>query len=154
MPEGQINQPVPATDGRSAYKPRNVRNILCLSPRYAPSFGTFQYSFKLLDVKAFMPPQGLLLITAYLPAEWDVRFIDENFEPATDADFRWADAVLTSGMHVQRRYIDDITERAHRFDKLVVLGGPSVSGCGSNRLKPKVGHSGAWPGGESNSEMG
>jgi radical SAM superfamily enzyme YgiQ (UPF0313 family) len=129
MPEGQINSPAPATDGRSGYKPRHARRILCLSPRYAPSFGTFQYSFKLLDVKAFMPPQGLLLITAYLPAEWEVRFIDENFEPATDADLRWADAVFTSGMHVQRRYIDEIVERAHRFDKPVVLGGPSVSGC-------------------------
>ena len=26
-------------------------------------------------VKAFMPPQGLLLISAYLPEHWQVRFI-------------------------------------------------------------------------------
>ena len=34
-------------------------------------------------VRAFMPPQGLLLIAAYLPASWPVRFIDENIAPAT-----------------------------------------------------------------------
>ncbi len=58
-----------------------------------------------------------------------MRFIDENIAPATDADFRWADAVFTSGMHVQRRQIEDINRRAHRFDKITVLGGPSVSAC-------------------------
>ncbi len=133
MPDGQLTPTSPlgpqddGGTGQTAYKPRNKRRILCLSPQYAPSFGTFQYSFKLVDVQAFMPPQGLLLITAYLPSEWDVRFIDENMEKATDADFAWADAVLTSGMHVQRRFIHDIVARAHKFDKLTVLGGPSVS---------------------------
>jgi len=29
-------------------------------------------------VKAFMPPQGLLLIAAYMPESWPVRFVDEN----------------------------------------------------------------------------
>lgn len=130
MPDGNLT-PLPPSGpddaGHSAYKPRNTRRILCLSPQYAPSFGTFQYSFKLLDVQAFMPPQGLLLITAYLPREWEVRFIDENMEKATDADFHWADVVMTSGMHVQRRFIHEIVARAHTFDKLTVLGGPSVS---------------------------
>jgi radical SAM superfamily enzyme YgiQ (UPF0313 family) len=142
MPDGQINAPAPAADGRTGYQPRNKRNVLCLFPRYAPSFGTFQYSFKLLDVQAFMPPQGLLLIAAYLPAAWDARFIDENLEPASDADFAWADAVFTSGMHVQRGYIEEIIERAHRFGKLVVVGGPSVSGCPEYYPKADILHIG------------
>ena len=77
-------------------------------PEYAKSFGTFQHSYPLFGgrVTAFMPPQGLLVVTAYLPAAWEVRFIDENSRPATDADFLWADAVLTSGMHIQRPYIE------------------------------------------------
>jgi hypothetical protein len=29
-----------------------------------------------------MPPQGLLVIAAALPASWQVRFIDENLRPA------------------------------------------------------------------------
>jgi len=116
--------------GRTRFRPKNKRNILCVFPAYAPSFGTFQHAYRLFpDVSAFMPPQGLLLIAAYLPAEWEVRLIDENQRAASDADFDWADAVLMSGMHVQRRFIDDVNARAHRRGKLTVLGGPSVSGC-------------------------
>ena len=66
-----------------------VRRILCVFPRYTSSFGTFEYAYPLTDgVQAFMPPQGLLLIAAYLPANWPVRFIDENIRPATQGRFR------------------------------------------------------------------
>jgi radical SAM superfamily enzyme YgiQ (UPF0313 family) len=106
------------------------RRILCVFPRYSPSFGTFEYSYPLTDgVRAFMPPQGLLVIAAYLPADWEVRFIDENMKPATDADFEWAEAVFVSGMHIQRRQMNDICRRAHVFELPVALGGPSVSAC-------------------------
>jgi hopanoid C-2 methylase len=54
------------------------RRILCVFPRYAPSFGTFEYAFPLMGVRAFMPPQGLLVIAAALPRSWQVRFIDET----------------------------------------------------------------------------
>jgi radical SAM superfamily enzyme YgiQ (UPF0313 family) len=80
-------------------------------------------------VQAFMPPQGILTIAAYLPKQWDVRFVDENIAPAKVSDYRWADVVMTSGMHVQRREIQRINEFAHRAGKLTVIGGPSVSGC-------------------------
>jgi radical SAM superfamily enzyme YgiQ (UPF0313 family) len=80
-------------------------------------------------VRAFMPPQGLLLIAAYLPASWPVRFIDENIAPASAADFRWADVVLVSGMHIQAPQIHDIAKRAKAAGKTTVLGGASVSGA-------------------------
>ncbi len=112
------------------YRPKHRRRILCVFPRYAPSFGTFQHAYTLLPgVRAFMPPQGLLVIAAYLPTEWEVRFIDENMRSPTDADYRWADAVFMSGMHAQRARIEVINEAAHKHEKLTVLGGPSVSGC-------------------------
>ena len=119
-----------AVNGRSRYRARHRRNILCVFPEYAPSFGTFQHAYKLMPgVRGFMPPQGLLLIAAYMPAEWDVRFIDENMGPAGAEDFAWADAVFVSGMHVQRPFIERIVRRAHRAGRLTVLGGPSVSAC-------------------------
>ena len=106
------------------------RRVLCVFPRYTPSFGTFEFSYPLTDgVRAFMPPQGLLVIAAAVPPSWQVRFIDENMTPATDEDFAWAEVVFVSGMHVQRRQIDDIRRRAHAFDRTVVLGGSSVSAC-------------------------
>ncbi len=104
------------------------RRILCVFPRYAPSFGTFEYAYKLRrHTRAFMPPQGMLVIASYLPSEWAVRFVDENMRGATEADFAWADAVLVSGMHVQREHIKDIARRARAAGKVTVLGGPSVS---------------------------
>lgn len=106
------------------------RRILCVFPRYTPSFGTFEYSYGLtMGTRAFMPPQGILLIAAILPKHWRVRFIDENMQLAKARDFAWADAVFVSGMHIQRRQIDDICARAHRLNKVTVLGGPSVSSC-------------------------
>jgi hopanoid C-2 methylase len=115
---------------RTRYIPSTIRNILCVFPRYTPSFGTFHHAYPLLGgVRAFMPPQGLLLIAAYLPESWHVHFVDENITAATTDDFRWADAVLVSGMHVQRPYIEDIVRRAHACGRPVALGGPSASGC-------------------------
>lgn len=111
------------------YRPRSRRKVLCIFPRYTHSFGTFDHAFPLMRVRAFMPPQGILAVTAYLPREWEARFIDENVRPASDDDFRWADAVFLSGMHVQREHILALNERAHSFGKVTVLGGPSVSGC-------------------------
>jgi hopanoid C-2 methylase len=98
-------------------------------PAYTPSFGTFSHAYRLLPrVRAFMPPQGLLLIAAYLPASWSVRFIDENITQATPADFDWADFVFVSGMHVQAPQIHDIAKRAKLAGKIIILGGASVSG--------------------------
>ena len=107
----------------------SARRILCVSPLYEASFGTFQHAYYLAGTKAFMPPLGLLTIAAYLPKRWEVRFVDENHSPATDADFDWADAVFASGMHIQRRNANDICRRAHAHGKIAVLGGPSVSAC-------------------------
>src|ERR1700683_3019828 len=115
---------------RSQARVRSHRRILCVFPRYAPSFGTFEHAYALMDgVRAFMPPQGLLVIAAYLPAEWEVKLVDENMRPATDAEFAWADAVFVSGMHVQREPIRAIARRARVHGKTSVLGGPSVSSC-------------------------
>ena len=109
---------------------RNPRRILCVFPAYTPSFGTFSHAYHLFGrVRAFMPPQGLLLIAAYMPEGWEVRVIDENVAPASAGDLDWADAVLVSGMHIQAPQIHDIARRAKAAGKLTVLGGPSVSGA-------------------------
>jgi radical SAM superfamily enzyme YgiQ (UPF0313 family) len=113
---------------RTRISVQQTRNILCVFPAYTPAFGTFAHAFPLLyRVRAFMPPQGLLVLAAYLPESWQVRFIDENVARATAADFAWADAVLVSGMHVQAPQIRDITTRAKAAGKPLALGGPSVS---------------------------
>jgi radical SAM superfamily enzyme YgiQ (UPF0313 family) len=103
------------------------RRILLVFPRYTPSFGTFEYAWPMVGAQAFMPPQGLLVIAAALPAHWEKRFVDENLRAATAADFAWSEAVFVSGMHIQRGQIHDICARAHAAGRTAVLGGPSVS---------------------------
>ena len=76
-----------------------------------------------------MPPQGLLLIAAVLPEQWEVRFVDENDRAVSESDLVWADVVFMTGMHVQRAQVDRINARTHAHGKLTVLGGPSVSAC-------------------------
>src|SRR5437016_10757123 len=122
---------------RTSVAVERVRRVLCVFPAYAPSFGTFSHAYKLMPgVRAFMPPQGLLLIAAYLPQAWPVRFIDENISQATAADLDWAAVVLVSGMHIQAPQIRDIHARAKAAGKVVVLGGPSVSA--SPELYPDI----------------
>jgi len=106
------------------------RRVLCIFPAYTPSFGTFSHAYRLMGrVRAFMPPQGLLLIAAYLPQSWQVRFIDENISRASAADFAWSDVVMVSGMHIQEPQIHDIAARAKAAGRVSVLGGASVSGA-------------------------
>ena len=113
---------------RASVPVKNRRRLLCVFPHYTPAFGTFNHAYRLMKgVRAFMPPQGLLLIAAYLPESWPVRFVDENIAPASDADFAWADVVMVSGMHIQAPQIRDICARAHAAGKVSALGGPSVS---------------------------
>ena len=116
---------------RTPYVPSTPRRVLCVYPEYARSFGTFQHAYGFFGgrVRAFMPPQGLLAVAAYLPATWEVRVVDENSAPAREDDLRWADVVFVSGMHVQRAQIHDVIARAHAAGRPVALGGPSVSGC-------------------------
>ncbi len=115
---------------KARYIPSNHRRILCIFPKYSPSFGTFHHAYPLTGrVKAFMPPQGILVVAAYLPSDWEVRVVDENIKPATRKDYRWADAIIVSGMHIQRPQINLINKLAHREGKITIVGGPSVSGC-------------------------
>ncbi len=110
-----------------AFTPGHPRRVLLVFPRYSHSFGTFNHAFDLVGVRAFMPPQGLLLIASLLPKEWESKFVDENIAPASPEDFAWADVVFISGMHIQKAAIQDLARRAHLAGKPAVLGGPSVS---------------------------
>ena len=52
---------------RTSHQPTHQRKILCVYPRYARSFGTFQHAYEFFGgrVRAFMPPQGLLVVAAH-----------------------------------------------------------------------------------------
>jgi radical SAM superfamily enzyme YgiQ (UPF0313 family) len=101
--------------------------VLAVFPRYTPSFGTMQHAFAIAGVKAFMPPQGILVLASYLPGNWETRVIDENVHEVTAQDLEWADVLMTTGMHIQKGQIRSLLRRGHEGGLLTVLGGPSVS---------------------------
>ena len=86
---------------------RNRRKILCVSPAYSPSFGTFEYAYPLRGghPRLHAAAGHCWWSRPICRREWEVRFVDENIAPARDRDFAWADAVFVSGMHVQREQI-------------------------------------------------
>ena len=125
------------------FRPASIRHILCVFPAYTRAFGTFDHAFPLMGpVKAFMPPQGILLIAALVPREWQVRFVDENIRPVAESELAWADAVFVSGMHIQRRQILDLARRVHGEGKVIALGGPSVSAAPEDYVEVDLLHCG------------
>jgi hopanoid C-2 methylase len=108
----------------------NERHVLCVFPRFNPCFASFHHTRELYgDTIGFMPPQGMLTVAAYLPDRWQVRFRDENVTPLCDEDREWADVVMVSGMHPQRKRMAEIARWAHGAGKVAVVGGSSVSAC-------------------------
>jgi len=103
--------------------------ILLLYPIFPKSFWSFEKAIALIGKKAFMPPLGLITIAAMLPEKWDIKLVDLNLRPATEAEWDWADMVMMSGMIVQRKDFMARIKEAKSRGKKVVVGGPYVSSC-------------------------
>ena len=107
---------------------KNERRVLCVFPTYTPAFGTFQHAYKLMyGVKAFMPPQGLLLIAAYMPEAGrcgsSTRTSRRRPMPTSPGPTScWSPACTSRPSRSTTS-----TRRAQAAGKSVVLGGPSVS---------------------------
>ncbi len=79
--------------------------------------------FRLLGANSAAPPLGLLTVAAHLPAQWDLKFVDGDVEPVTDAHIAWADVLMISGKGPQEIPIRRLIERAHARGIPVVVGG-------------------------------
>ena len=44
--------------------------------------------FRMLGAESAAPPLGLLMTAAHLPEEWELRFVDGDLDPITDADLQ------------------------------------------------------------------
>ena len=99
-------------------------NALFVYPEFPPSYWGFKYALDFLGKKSSMPPLGLLTIAGMFPQNYDLKVVDMNIEPLTDAHLDWADMVLTSTMIVQKASLYDVVERCNRADVPVIAGGP------------------------------
>ena len=103
-------------------------NVLLVSPQFpAATFWNNKAVCKVGGARHSAIPLGLLTVAALLPAEWTCRLVDRNVSDVSDADFAWADLVMTGGMNVQRPDCLHLIAEAQRRGKPVVVGGPDVT---------------------------
>src|SRR5689334_18957762 len=82
---------------------------------------------ELVGAKYPAAPLGLITVAAMLPKHWDIRLVNRNTEPLTDADLDWADLVMIGGMLNQQPDFIYLIGLAHLHGKPVCVGGPDVS---------------------------
>ena len=98
---------------------------LLVQPKFSShSFWNYTAVCKIVGAKYPAAPLGLLTVAALLPQHWTFKLVDENVEKLQDEHLTWADVVMTGGMLPQQKGVHGIIERAHRFGKPVVVGGP------------------------------
>jgi len=100
------------------------KNVLLVYPAFATSFWSFKFALQYLGKKSSMPSLGLLTLANMFSTDYNLRLVDMNVRPLTDADLHWADLVCTSTMIVQRHSLAQVIARAKRAGKPVVAGGP------------------------------
>ena len=101
-----------------------MRNALFVYPKFPPSYWGFKYALEFLGKKSSMPPLGLLTIAGMFPKDYNLKVVDINIEPLTDAHLEWADVVLTSTMIVQKDSLYEVAERCNRAGVPIIAGGP------------------------------
>jgi radical SAM superfamily enzyme YgiQ (UPF0313 family) len=103
-------------------------NVLLVSPQFpTATFWNNKATSKVGGARHSAIPLGLVTVAALLPATWTCRLIDRNIADVTEADFAWADLVMTGGMNVQRPDCLRVIALAQNRGKVVVVGGPDVT---------------------------
>jgi radical SAM superfamily enzyme YgiQ (UPF0313 family) len=102
--------------------------VLMIYPKFVPnSFWNYTEACELIGARYPAAPLGLITVAAMLPKHWDIRLVNRNTEPLTDADLDWADLVMIGGMLNQQPDAIYLIDLAHRHGKPVCVGGPDVS---------------------------
>ena len=98
------------------------KNALLVYPEFATSFWSFKFTLQYLGKKSSMPSLGLLTLANMFPQDYNLRLVDMNVRPLTDADLHWADLICTSTMIVQRKSLAQVIARAKCAGKPVEIG--------------------------------
>ena len=102
-------------------------NILLVNPETPASYWGLQGTAWFIGAKAAHVPLPLITIAALLPQDWRLKLVDMNIERLRDSDIEQADAVLVTGMIIQRESMHEVLRRCARKGVPTVVGGPFVS---------------------------
>ena len=118
-----LDKPTVTSSGISAGSATSTK-VLLVAPKFSgESFWSLTDTCKLANAKTTTVPLGFLTLAAMLPADWDLRLVDCQVEPLTDAHFAWADLVMTGGMLPQAAETVTVIRRAQAAGKPVCVGG-------------------------------
>jgi radical SAM superfamily enzyme YgiQ (UPF0313 family) len=100
---------------------------LLINPQFPTFFWTMPQLCHIQGCKSSTAPLGLITVAALLPDDWQLRLVDINTAPLTEADWDWAEVVLFSAMAVQKGSLLELIPQAKARGKTVVAGGPYPS---------------------------
>ncbi len=102
-------------------------NVLMIYPEWPDTYWSFKHALPFEGKRSLYPPLGLLTISSLLPKHWKRRLVDTNVRRLTDADLRWADVAMLSGMLVHKQDLLAILARCRAHGIPTVIGGPVTS---------------------------
>jgi len=102
-------------------------NALLIYPEWPDTYWSFKHALPFEGKRSAYPPLGLLTIAPLLPGHWKKRLVDTNVRPLTDADLKWADVALLSGMLVHKQDLLGLLARCRARGLRTVIGGPVCS---------------------------
>ncbi len=102
-------------------------HVLLVSPKTPHSYWGGQLATWFVGKKAMHIPLPLITLAALLPTHWSVTLVDLNIETLSDAEILKADAVLLTGMIIQRDSMAEIIQRCRSLNRHIIVGGPFVS---------------------------
>jgi radical SAM superfamily enzyme YgiQ (UPF0313 family) len=102
-------------------------NTLLIYPEWPDTYWSFKHALPFEGKRSAYPPLGLLTIAPLFPSHWNKRLVDTNVRRLTEADLKWADVAMISGMLVHKREVIDILGRCRARGLKTVVGGPITS---------------------------
>lgn len=102
-------------------------NALLIYPEWPDTYWSFKHALPFEGKRSLYPPLGLMTIASLFPAHWKKRLVDTNIRPLTDADLKWADVAMLSGMLIHKPELLKTLERCRKHGLRTVIGGPVTS---------------------------
>jgi len=102
-------------------------NALLIYPEWPDTYWSFKHALPFEGKRSAYPPLGLMTVASMLPPHWKKRLVDTNIRPLTDADLKWADVAMLSGMLIHKAELIEILKRCRARGLRTVIGGPVTS---------------------------
>jgi len=102
-------------------------NALMIYPEWPDTYWSFKHALPFEGKRSVYPPLGLMTVASLFPPHWKKRLVDTNTRPLTEADLKWADVAMFSGMLIHKEELINTLTRCRKRGLRTVIGGPVAS---------------------------